>query len=124
MEWRYLAIDDKPMFDAALKRFPINLSDYTFTNLWMWSGWRHYEWTESNDCLAIRFYEDNVCKYLCPIGHEGRRELLTTLAQHYAPIQIRAIPESVLSIFEGLPYQIHVEEDRYDYIFSFDDLLH
>ncbi|GEM_PF-3693757 len=40
MDFRRLALADKPLVDAALERFPPEVSELTFTNLFCWQAKR------------------------------------------------------------------------------------
>lgn len=124
MNWNALRLEDKPHVDEALLKHPTNLSDYTFSNLWMWHGVRQYEISKIENHLCLRFRENDKLIFLYPIGDASCRNLIEKLALAYTPMKMRAIPESALEYLEGLPYHIDPEPDRFDYIYDFEELLH
>lgn len=63
MDWQVLSINDKEAIDKFLQRYPINLSDYNFTNLWMWHAFRNYQiaWTDNLLCIKYRTQHCPLC---------------------------------------------------------------
>lgn len=116
INWNPLSLSHKSLIDEYLDRFPIKLSDYAFTNLWMWDGVRHYEWTILDEALCIRFGHT----YLFPLG---KLPPIAKLIKDDPQFSMRAIPEESLSHFQTLNLKIAEEPDRNDYIYKFKDLL-
>jgi hypothetical protein len=112
MPWKPLELIDKPIFDRFLEDYPIRLSDYPFTNLYMWNELRHYSWQIIEGFLCIK-----TDTYLYPIGEGNPFKLLMSLK----PFKMRAIPEEALQYLKG---DIVAEENRFDYVYAFHDLLH
>lgn len=116
-----LFLNDKLLVDAALKVSPQRLSDYNFTNLWMWDSLRHYQLVQREGFLLIQFAEGNQTVFLYPLGEDDRPSLIKKLTQEHRPFRMRAIPEEALEELAFLP--LTPEEDRFDYLYNFDDLL-
>lgn len=115
MTWRPLSLSDKPLIEEAFLQDPLPLSDYTFTNLWMWNDLRNYQIADINGFLCIKFKEDNKEIYLYPLGKGNR----TSIIEHLRPLIMRAIPEN-----NSLPFPLTPEINRFDYIYAYDDLVH
>jgi hypothetical protein len=122
MDWKPLTFDDKSRIDAALRQAPMTLSDYNFTNLWMWQSLRNYEIANVDNFLCIRFTSDGKTIHLYPIGLGSRRQLIATLS---APpnFTMRAVPEAGIDELRDLPLSIHEEPEHFDYIYSYEALL-
>lgn len=114
-----LSLSDKPLVDAALKASPKMLSDYNFTNLWMWDALRNYQLIEREEFLLIQFGET----FLYPLGKGNPASLIQKLIQEHRPFRMRAIPEEALKELQPLSLPIMPEENRFDYLYNFDDLL-
>lgn len=123
MEWRPLTLNDKILFDQALKSAPLELSDYSFTNLWIWNLSRQYQFAEIDNFLCVRYRENGCSMHLYPIGSGSRRSLIEKFLHSEHPFHMRAIPEIGLEALQGLPLTVREEIHRFDYIYAFNDLL-
>lgn len=114
-----LCLSDKLLVDAALKASPQMLSDYNFTNLWMWDPLRNYQLLEREGFLLIQFGDI----FLYPLGKGSPVPLIQKLIQENRPFRMRAIPEEALKELAFLSPHIFPEENRFDYLYNFDDLV-
>jgi hypothetical protein len=124
MDWKPLRLEDRAIVSDALKKHPMGLSDHIFSNLWMWNGTRNYELAHVEGAIGIRYTENNESIFLYPIGDKSRRSILESMAREYAPMKMRAIPESAVAELQGFPFQLVEDPDHFDYIYSFENLLH
>lgn len=123
MEWKRLSLEDKPIVDQALRAYPLQLSDYPFTNLWLWNIHRHYQIAKSGNFLCIKFVNEQSPRFLYPIGPGSRRDLIKNLLDTEDSFCMRAVPEEGLADLQGLPLTIEAETAHFDYIYSYDDLV-
>lgn len=119
MTWRPLTLDDKPLIEEAFQADPIPLSDYSFTNLWMWNALRSYQIATIDNFLCIKFNGKGREQFLFPLGKGSREPIIERLAKEHTPLRMRAIPEH-----HALPYPLVPEPTRFDYIYAYDALLH
>lgn len=115
MIWRPLLISDKSLIEAFFHQDPFPLSDYSFTNLWMWNDLRHYQIAFIDEFLCIKFKEEGKEIYLYPLGSGNRTSVIESLR----PLCMRAIPEN-----HKLPFALSLEPSRFDYIYNYEDLVH
>lgn len=119
MNFKPLELSDRKRIEEALKKNPLSLSDYSFTNLWMWNGTRTYQILELNSFICLKFQQDGKEIHLYPIGEGARSEVVAQLISlHGQNFTMRAIPENA-----SLDYPLTEEYDRADYIYLFEDLL-
>jgi len=122
-EWKILSLSDKTIIKAAIQEAQIPLSDYSFTNLWMWHASRNYSWKKEDSSLCLKFYEKEKLFYLYPLGIGSQLNVIRTLQRdHDTPFTMRAIPEYALKDLEEFNAFIKEERDRFDYIYNFQDL--
>lgn len=122
MEWIPLQFGDKVIFDIRLKLNPIRLSDYTFTNFWMWNSLRHYQYALFEDWLCTRFSFQGQELLMMPIGPHVNSELMQALLQSTPQFKMRAVSEERLKEILPLvpePVTLVVEENRFDYLYGF-----
>ncbi len=123
MEWIDLNFNHKLLIDEALRRNPLGLSDYTFTNLWMWNIHRHYQMALIDNFICIRFQNHEISLFLYPIGTGSRKPLIEKLIDKKKFFRMRAVPQEALAELQELPLKIEEETEHFDYIYSYEDLL-
>lgn len=124
--WKDLELKCEPEIDEALRQSSIILSDYTCTNLWMWNELRHYQWTKIDNDICIKFKQKDHEIYLFPIGGGSHIDTISKLYEKNHKFVMRAIPEDQIPELKKLKftYTVEVENDRSDYIYLYQDLLH
>ncbi len=124
MEWKPLLLKDKQLLDQLLRDDQLSLSDYTFTNLWIWNISRKYQSALVDGFLCIKFDYEGKQTYLHPIGRGNKRPIIEKLLASEPFLRMRAVPENALSELQNLPLNIQEETAHFDYIYAFQDLLH
>ncbi|MBA3603553.1 MAG: DUF2156 domain-containing protein [Parachlamydiaceae bacterium] len=124
MEWYPLILEHKALIDQALEENPLNLSDYTFTNLWIWNIHRHYQIAWIDNFLCIKFAEKGLTIFLYPIGSGSRQYVSEKLMEVEANFRMRAVPEEGIAELNELPLKVEAETEHFDYIYAFTDLLY
>lgn len=121
IRWRALTLKDKSLIDNAAKSLSSPLSDYTFTNLWLWETTRHYEIAEIEGCITIKYWDN----YMFPIGFGDPIKAIETCFLETPNLKIKAIPEERVSSLNKLsfPFELTENTQSFDYFYSFDDLL-
>lgn len=116
--WKPIQLEDKPLFDARFKQDPCTLSDYTFTNCWIWDKHRHYSYALLDGCLVIKclFHGEEVC--LMPIGSINE-EVLKAISNY----PLRAVPEQKVLFLAPHYTECEEESAHFDYLYRYDDLL-
>jgi hypothetical protein len=125
MEWTPLKLSHKPLFDDHLKTYPIALSDYTFTNFWIWNAARHYQIAQFEKWLCVKFIFKDQTLLMMPIGPEPTSALIHALWESTPDFKMRAISEESLPKITGLlpqSFTVIAEENRFDYLYRFDQL--
>jgi hypothetical protein len=124
--WKEITLDDKPLIDRFFRSYPITLSDYTFTNLWIWNEERHYRYQVIEGCLCIRFDFQGSPTYLMPIGTSYSQKLFDQLLSDMPQFRMRAISEEKIVAVQSFLPSLHAmeEADHFDFLYRFDDLKH
>ena len=81
-DFKPIDIQDKPLFDEFLRKDPPQISDLTFTNLFIWG--HHYQpaWLEWNECILIIYHPRAGSPYgLCPFGPGDKKRALIISAR-------------------------------------------
>ncbi len=81
-EFKEFEIAHKVVFDEFFQKDSPEISEFTFTNLFMWRHCYHPIWLRRHDCILIVFRPDKGTPYgLPPIGPGDKAEALETLCE-------------------------------------------
>jgi len=126
-----VTIDKKEIFDKyfALKQYEI--SDMTFTNLYMWRKSYNIRYTIINDYLCIfAQYKDNEPFILMPVGEGNIAPVLDKLTEYFEQngnrIIIKSLTHEMIHIIEeACPgrFQYKPNRNTYDYVYNSEDLI-
>lgn len=133
-----IEILDKPLFDDYLQKFPPEISELTFTNLFMWRKYYNFSFTEFNEHLLI--FSENYLKkwkksssnredsifFLPPIG-QNPDKIITSLFENLNDIEIHRVPYSIINKIKDseIYSSLKIVDDRnnWDYIYEKEALI-
>ncbi|MBA3602698.1 MAG: DUF2156 domain-containing protein [Parachlamydiaceae bacterium] len=124
MEWTPLGLVHKSLIDQVLEKNTLGLSDYTFTNLWIWNIHRNYQIALVDNFLCIKFIDKQCSIFLYPQGPGSRRHVVAKLMQAEPCFRMRAVPEEALMDLQEFQFDVEAEAGHFDYIYAFSDLLY
>lgn len=124
-----IEIQDKPLFDEFLRKDPPQVSELTFTNLFIWR--HHYQpaWLEWNGCILIVFHPQKGSVYgLCPFGPGDKKSALGILCKEIAKQTAegricRVGEEFVTRHVDPAKFEVVPDRDNSDYIYLTKDLI-
>lgn len=137
IDFRPLVLTDKPLVDAALEKYPPEISELTFTNLFCWQAKRRvrigvedsmgqgFEAVGAEGLVLLceeegrRFFLPPVC--ICDAVSTAQAMFEHARATGFAPVMDR-VPEAMAD--ELVRAGFRVEEDRanWDYVYRVSDL--
>jgi hypothetical protein len=124
-----LSLNHKPLFDAALTRFSPAISEFTFTNLFIWRKPYHFKMSRFKDFLCLLSDQGENAFFFPVIGEgdvpECYRALLHHLKERRSSPKIARVPEEVVSTVDWMAEGIVAEPDRAqsDYVYRVQDLI-
>jgi hypothetical protein len=127
--FRDLSLEDKPLLDLAFTRFPPPISEFTFTNLFIWRKSYQIKISRFQNFLCLFSEKGGNSFFFPPIGEgniiECYRTLLHFLLERGISPKITRVPEEVLSRMDWKAEGIMAELDRNqsDYIYLVNDLI-
>lgn len=126
MDFRQLALADKPLVDAALGRFPPEVSELTFTNMFSWSSKRAIKLAESGGGLVLlaeeegrRFFLPPVCA--CDVVDAARAMFQHARAAGFEPVMER-VPETMADELARAGFTVEEDRANWDYVYRVSDL--
>ncbi|NHI91233.1 MAG: DUF2156 domain-containing protein [Candidatus Lokiarchaeota archaeon] len=134
-----ITIGDKPLFDTYLKKYSPEISELTFTNLFIWQDYYETKFFEWNDHLIIFsdsfFQKSNSYKankqnlfLLPPIGPSVAK-IITNLYEEIVNIEVHRCPRNITEEIKTYPTfslnQLTIFDDRnnWDYVYDKNDLI-
>ncbi len=126
--YKPIELGDKGTFDKFFKKHPPEISEYTFTNLYMWRNYYKFSWKVVDDCLILLSYKDASKIILFPlVGENSTRVLafiIAELKKEGKPIECHRVPEAMVPSIKQSGLSIDVVEDRdnWDYVYLNRDL--
>ncbi len=135
-----IEISDRYLFNDYFKKFPPQISEFTFTNLFIWRSYYNFSFLEWNAHLIIfsetyfkqrkesRSKNRDTVLFMPPIGPYPS-EIITDLFNNFKEIEMHRVPEIMINELKTnqakSATKIHWEEDRnnWDYVYEKDKLI-
>jgi hypothetical protein len=123
-----IELDDKPVFDELFSRFEPEISEYTFTNLFMWRDHYRFAWrTVEGTLLLLSFADERKIVAFPPVGSTlgPAIDAATVLATDLGlPLELHRLPESCLQQLQAEGCSLAATDDRsnWDYVYRQADL--
>lgn len=130
--FKEITIQDNEIFFPIFKSTHPEISEYTFSNLFMWRNYYKFEWKRINNTINLISCKDPEKIYAFPpIGNDIQKaidELLLISKESKKPLEFHRVPKSMLeNISNYLPKdkKIEVIEDRnnWDYVYETQSLI-
>lgn len=128
-EFKEINLEDKPLFDHLFMQFPPVISEFTFTNLFIWRQAYQIKISRFQNFLCILSDRKENPFFFPPIGEgdmvECCQSLLKYLKEKGNPPQMARVPETMVTQMDWETRGIKVELDRNqcDYVYLTQDLL-
>jgi uncharacterized protein len=122
-------LDHKSEFTRFLQQDPPQVSELTFTNLFMWRLKYHPTWRIWADCLLVVMAPQGSAPFgLPPVGPGNKAEALDFLAEHLAHIsaepRICRVGQDLIARFVDVDrYDVREDPDNHDYVYLTKDLV-
>lgn len=119
-----LEFEDKSLFDEYFKKNPLNISEYTFTNVYIWRKIDETMVTSINGnlCMLVTA-SDNKKYFMMPLGNLNMQDTLSNCLAYQDKI-IR-LTQEFIDLYAKDNTDFSIEEDRnsFDYIYLANDLM-
>ena len=134
-----IELGDKELFDKFFKNFPPEISEFTFTNLFMWRNSYNFLFLELNEHLILFSKEylkkqkptvsrnKNNLFFFPPIGPHPV-ELMTQIFESFKEAEFHRVPhEMVVELtnykkFSALNLEIIEDRNNWDYVYDVENL--
>ena len=129
-EFRGLALEDKPLFDSLLKESEPEISELTFTNLFVWNASEPVQISEINENLLIKRtrLSDNEIYLLPPIGNQPLSDVLRELEKYETELKrlglqyLYGLTPQRIQELQTTAIAFEPDRDDWDYVYLTRDL--
>lgn len=127
-DFKELGIEDKVIFDEYFKRHPPTISEFTFTNLFMWRHYYNFKWAILNDNIAIMASPEEESYFFPPIGSNKIKETVLECITYSESTGsggiMKRVPENVAKLFsDGDKIKTELDRDASDYVYLLKNLV-
>jgi len=128
-QFNELALKNKPLFDRLFTQFPPVISEFTFTNLFIWRRAYQTKISRFRNLLCLLAEQGENMFFFPPIGGEDVIECFQSLLQYLGgkstPPRIVRVPETVVTQTDWKASGMKAELDRSqcDYVYRVQDLI-
>lgn len=128
-QFKELTIEDKPLFDHLFTRFPPQISEFTYTNLFIWRYCYQFNISRLQNFLCLLSRPGENSFFFPPIGEgdviECYQHLLLYLIGKTTFPKIVRVPEAVVGQIDWKSTGMKAELDRgqCDYVYLVQDLI-
>lgn len=127
LNFKEIKIEDKAIFDNFFLKHSIKISEYTFTNLFVWNDFRIIEYAIYKDKLVIKAECENERYLLPPIGDNLNSDFYNELIEYGIKNNIRYIKrvceDSINNITKIGDLKIIEDRDNFDYVYDTKELV-
>jgi hypothetical protein len=134
LDFKEIAIGDKGYFDRFLRLDNPEISELTFTNMFMWRNYYKFRYAQVDNMLVlISVPEEGVPFSYAPFGevnNKGFKDVVMMIKEYFKKNNWKMIfgrvPESMLSFYReafGEQARIELDEANSDYVYSANDLI-
>jgi hypothetical protein len=128
--FREIRLEDRNFFHDFFTRFHPQISEYTFTNLFIWRNYYHLEWCLWDECLCVLARpEGSQPFFLPPLGEKNPRDCIKDLLLHFKSQGIKGtvqrVPEDLVEqhLKDCNHFETALDRDNCDYVYLADDLI-
>ena len=129
-DFRPIELQDRDTFNAIIKKYQPEVSEWTFTNLFIWRGYYGFQWSTYKDWLMVICPDAKDGIYAMePVGPPPRREPATMLLEWLwkekkaADPRIERADKLLASELGSDGFAVEEAREHFDYVYLREDLV-
>lgn len=127
LEFKVLELEDQPLLESYFHKSDFPISEYTFTNLYVWNEVRTIKYARYGEGLIFAAcYGDKEHYFLPPVGFADfagiTEELLKSGIDDCLPFSVRRVPGGLAEGLDRERFLVEEDPENADYIYTIDDL--
>ncbi|QEE17273.1 DUF2156 domain-containing protein [Promethearchaeum syntrophicum] len=130
-DFKAISLQDRINFNSYLKRFQPDISEFTFTNLFMWRNHYQFRWRQYKNQLILvsaKVKPPKILSVFPPLGDALKvsLEFLIDISKKLKlNLEMVRFPEKDLDLLKstGIQHEIIEERGNWDYVYDRNDLI-
>lgn len=128
-QFKDFSLEEKPLLEATFLKFPPVISEFTFTNLFIWRQAYQLRISHLKNFICLLSNKGDQSFFFPPIGEgdpvESFRILLHDLKERGISPKIARVPESMVTQIDWKEngMRVDLDRDQSDYIYLAEDLI-
>ncbi|TCL38285.1 hypothetical protein EV210_104269 [Anaerospora hongkongensis] len=131
INFRDIELGDKPVFDRYFRQHRYDISECTFTNLYIWRKGYNIKWAHEDDILFIKAGSDETPFMLQPFGADESHlpgaldKMAEWFAQQNKPFLLKGISAEMMEMLQKVRpgvYEFLEDRNNFDYVYLQQDL--
>lgn len=126
LDFKRIGLEDKELFRSFFKDNQPSISEYTFTNLYIWSDIKDIRFAKMNEGLVIKAYDHQDAYFLPPIGFNDCDKTMVQLMEYgttHGIRNFRNVPEHFRKHLRHPNVKVHPDRDNFDYVYKTQSLI-
>lgn len=125
-EFRNISIEDQQVFNWFFSQYPPEISEYTFTNLYVWRRARPIKLSILDNQLCIMAQKDESFYFMPMVGDGDVCNVVKALFSYakdkgFEP-SMQRVPESMANTLKSCGFSIEFDMDDSDYVYPVEEL--
>ncbi len=127
-QFNIIQLEDKQIFDEYFIKFPPEISEYTFTNLFMWRNYYQFRWIQQGNQLILLSFKNPEFITCLSTNWNNWKDSIEYLKQlqeeSQLKIRMERIPETLMLVMQdNYPnFTFNDDRDNHDYVYQTSDL--
>jgi hypothetical protein len=128
-QFKEFSLEEKPLLEEAFINLPPVISEFTFTNLFIWRQAYQLKISRLKDFICLLSDQGTHSFFFPPIGEGDRiecfRKMLQLLEKGGISPKIARVPESAIAQidWDGTGMRADLDRDQSDYVYLIEDLI-
>jgi len=125
LNFKKIELSDKKIIDFYFQSFSPKISEYTFTNLFMWDEVRNIKYSKLLDGIVFSGQKDNEKFFYPPIGESNCEKAFDLLVNYGIKNNFKTIsliPEYQVKFLKKIGVKPYPDRDNFDYIYKTEKL--
>ncbi len=120
---RPVILEDQPLFREYARRYPTDVCQMTFPNMFLWAQSRSHRFAEIDGHLVVAFRKTGEeRKFYRPIGPEPDK-IIRALNESHGGLSWMYLDEKTAQKLASSGLPVSFEEDHCDYVYTIADLI-
>jgi len=128
-DFKQITMEDRIIFNTYFDKYQPEISEFTFTNLFMWRNHYQFRWTvHENQFILTSAKEPNILSVFPPLGDDltlALEYLIDISKKSNLELELIRFPESDLETLKktDINHEIIEERGNWDYVYDRNDLV-